>query len=95
MFAMEFYYFSADYIRMSWCTKPDGTVGAHVLGPKKFYFCAHSHLKFPFSHLSSIEEYYSLTQVVICLLKIYANSWKVIRGESALSLGKCMSNVKV
>jgi len=37
---------------MSWRTKPDGTLEAHVLDPKEVYFCvvgnAHSHLKCSF-----------------------------------------------
>jgi len=38
---------------MSWCVKPDGTLEAPVLDPKKyFYFCvigiAYRHLKFLF-----------------------------------------------
>jgi hypothetical protein len=55
---------------MSWCTKPDGTLEAHVLDSKKFYFCvvgnAHSHLKCLFSLPLSIEEDYSLALVVTC-----------------------------
>jgi hypothetical protein len=69
---------------------------AHVLDPKKFYFCvvgnAHSHVKCPFPYLYSMENY-SLAQVVTCLLKIYTTSWKVICGAGVLALGTCMSKV--
>jgi hypothetical protein len=41
----------------------------------------------------SIEEKYSLAQVVTFLLKIYTTTWKVVCGGGVLSLGKCMSNV--
>jgi hypothetical protein len=46
-----------------------------------------------FPYLCSIEEDYSVEQVVTCLLNIYTTSWKVICGGGALSLGKCMSKV--
>lgn len=82
---------------MSWCTKPDATLEAHVLDPNKFYFCvvgnARSHLKCPFPYLCFVEEDYSLAQVVTCLLKIYTTSWKVICGGGVLALGKCMSKI--
>jgi hypothetical protein len=28
-----------EYIKMYWCTKADGTLKAHILDPKGFYFC--------------------------------------------------------
>jgi hypothetical protein len=55
------YYCFVDYMKVSWCTKPDGTLEAPVLDSKKFYFCvvriAHSHLRCPFS-LPLIHSFY-------------------------------------
>ena len=50
------HYCFVGYMQMSWFIKPDGTLEAPVLDPKKyFYFCvvgiAHRHLKCPFSLL--------------------------------------------
>ena len=33
------YYCFVDCIKISWCTKPDGTVEAPVLDPWEFYVC--------------------------------------------------------
>lgn len=46
-------------------------------------------LNAPFPYLCTIEEDYSLVQVVTCLLKLYTTSWKVICGGGVLALGKC------